>query len=70
MLFFNNWYSYDFWKPRNEVTCTEEEMDQAMEGAFIMGSFIQNPRSERGIAGLTGSYYSLIHIVQFENDRR
>ena len=51
---FYNWLTYDFWRPRNDVSCTADEMKEAIEGAFLMGSFVRNHIEERGIAGITG----------------
>ena len=49
-----------FWKPRNDVSCTEDEMRIAVEGSFLIGPYARNPRQEKGIAGLTGKSFNII----------
>ena len=50
---FPNWFSLGFWRTELQgVKCTEHEMTQAIEGAFLFGfSYIHDGKS---IAGITG----------------
>ncbi|KAH3719740.1 hypothetical protein DPMN_062611 [Dreissena polymorpha] len=51
---FLGWFSETFWRANNaEVDCTVEQMDLAIEGAFLMRPIYNNPIEERGIANLT-----------------
>ena len=57
MWMFVSWYSAEFWRQNldvDNVPCTIEEMDQAIDGAFLLGFFFRNPVTEKGIAGITG----------------
>ena len=52
---FYGWYNRGFWRRNlDDVDCTENEMEQAVEGAFFIGYYYRNRLYERGIAGLTG----------------
>ena len=70
-----NWFSYDWWRPLGDVSCTLEEMVQATEGVFLMGSFVRNHIEERGIAELTGKnetsevtiFNNVFHITDWLN---
>ena len=47
----------NFWRQKLEnVPCTAEEMEQAAEGAFLLGFYFRNPEEERGLAGITGNF--------------
>ena len=47
----------EFWRTNlDNVGCTEREMEQAADGAFVIGYYFRNRVNERGIAGLTGMY--------------
>ena len=50
---FPNWFSLGFWRTELQgVKCTEHEMTQAIEGAFLFGfSYIHDGKN---IAGITG----------------
>ena len=49
------WFSSEFWRSHLEdVPCTAEEMEQAADGAFVIGFYYRNRLLTRGIAGLTG----------------
>ena len=53
------WYSSDFWlRDLEDVPCTAEEMNQAADGAFVIGFYYRNPLPERGIAGITGNPFT------------
>ena len=52
---FYGWFSLEFWKQGlDDLGCSEDEMRQAAEGAFMISHFKRNQLVERGIAGLTG----------------
>ena len=52
---FHGWYSSEFWRTNLEdIPCTEEDMEQAADGAFVIGYYPKNRIIERGVAGLTG----------------
>lgn len=54
------WYSNFFWRVNlHDVDCTEEQMDQAAEGAFLVVATYFNPIEERGIANLTGMFKAI-----------
>ena len=54
---FYGWFSTEFWRINlDNVPCTEEEMEQAADGAFTFGYYFRNRINERGIAGITGAY--------------
>lgn len=52
---FAGWYSTNFWSVNlDAIDCTEKEMAEAAEGAFLTGPIFKNPVEERGIANMTG----------------
>ena len=52
-----SWYSSEFWRENlDEVPCSVEQMEQAVDGAFLFGFAFLNPKEERGIAGMTGKF--------------
>ena len=55
---FVGWYGSEFWRTNlDDVPCTVEEMEEAADGAFVLGFYYRNPVIERGIAGLTGNTF-------------
>ena len=55
---FYGWFSTEFWRQKLEdIPCTQEEMEQAADGAFVIGYYFRNRVIERGVAGITGSKY-------------
>ncbi|XP_045169714.2 gamma-aminobutyric acid type B receptor subunit 1-like [Mercenaria mercenaria] len=55
---FNGWYTPLFWKTNlDTVDCTDEEMSNVVEGAFLTSSVYSNPIEERGVANLTVSEF-------------
>ena len=63
---FVTWYSSEFWRHNldiDNVPCTVEEMEQSVDGAFLLGFFFRNPVLERGIAGITGILFFLCIVL-------
>ena len=55
---FNGWFSSEFWRQKlDNVPCSDEEMEQAADGAILTAFYFKNPYPERGISGLTGKIY-------------
>ena len=61
---FYGWFSLEFWRQSlDDVPCSEKEMEQAADGAFVIGFYVRNRNIERGIAGLTGKLKFLFICV-------
>ena len=67
MWMFNGWFSSEFWRQNlHEVSCSEDEMEEAVDGAFITGFYFKNPSQERGVSGLTGKELWSSYITVYE----
>ena len=55
-----------FWRLNlDDVPCTLEEMELAVDGTFQIGFFLRNPNVERGIAGYTGKHQCFASLGLF-----
>ncbi|XP_052233278.1 gamma-aminobutyric acid type B receptor subunit 1-like [Dreissena polymorpha] len=51
---FPGWHSENFWQSRlDDIGCTAEQMNAAVEGSFLTSAIFYNPIEERGIANIT-----------------
>ena len=67
---FVGWYSSEFWRTNlDDVSCTVEEMEEAADGAFVLGFYYRNPVIERGIAGLTGNTVDFFYADTLYNNK-
>lgn len=66
---FYGWYSSEFWRINlDNVPCSEEEMELAADGAFVIGYYFRDRVIRRGIAGLTGlSKIISLTLLTFKN---
>lgn len=54
---FYGWYSLEFWRINlHDIPCSEEEMELAADGSFVIGYYVMNPVIQRGVANLTGLF--------------
>ncbi|XP_052256428.1 gamma-aminobutyric acid type B receptor subunit 1-like [Dreissena polymorpha] len=55
---FPGWYAENFWQThQNDIGCTSEQMNAAVEGSFLTSAIFYNPIEERGIANITSSEF-------------
>ncbi|KAH3775307.1 hypothetical protein DPMN_176708 [Dreissena polymorpha] len=53
---FPGWHSENFWQSRlDDIGCTAEQMNAAVEGSFLTSAIFYNPIEERGIANITST---------------
>ncbi|KAL5007636.1 hypothetical protein ScPMuIL_016442 [Solemya velum] len=64
------WYGENWWKKTNNfagINCTQDQLNAVVEGVIQMGYFFRNPKTEKGLAGITATEFDNLYVEKLND---